>query len=133
MRFQRQERTAAGSHTGRNTRAASRSNRARPVEQEHQPDRPLRSRGTRPATRAEAAAPQHKSSPEESDAEVSEPQHLHQRSVRATRQPRKASKLVQGGGNISDDDCSSSGEELSRGGESCLHLQMLAIYWSCAP
>ena len=124
MHSQTQERTAAGNCTGRTTRAASRSNRARPKEQEHQTDRPLRSRGTRAATRAGAATPQHNSSSEESD-EVSEPQPLHQRSARASRQIRKASKLVQGGGNISDDDYSSSGEELSSG--SHLDLQMLAI------
>ena len=106
---QKQVQAPAGSHSGPSTRAASRSNRAQPTEQEDQPERALRSRSTRAASRAKAAAPQHDSSPEESSDEGSEPQRLRQRSARASRQARKASKLVQGGGGISDDDDSASG------------------------
>lgn len=109
---QREMQSPAGNHTTRTSRAATLRIRGRPTEQDHQPDRVLRSRATRAATRAKAAARQHDSSPEESSDEEPEPEPLHQRSARASRQTRRVSKLVQGGGELSGEDDSASGGHL---------------------
>ena len=71
---------------------------------EDQPERALRSRSTRTKT----AAPQQDGSPENSSDEEPEPERHYERSA---RQARKASKLVQGGGGMSDDEDSASGEK----------------------
>ncbi len=102
--FQERLRTPAGNHSRRSTRAATGSNRAQPAEQEDQPERALRSRSTRTKT----AAPQQDGSPENSSDEEPEPERHYERSA---RQARKASKLVQGGGGMSDDEDSASGEK----------------------
>lgn len=87
-----QEHASIDSLTGRSRRAASHSIKAVSTGGETQPKRLLRTRDTRAATRAKTAAPQHKSSSEESGDEDSIAEPLQLRS--STRAATKAKAAV---------------------------------------